>query len=309
MEYMFNPIIIILLGASFFLLLYVLLGRWDEYRQRAAINKNIKINPKMTTETAYPSKSLFHFPVLKPLYFISRPFYEKLAYLKNLKYQAEVLMISVDIEGLIVIKLLISVLLGILTFLFLSPAYSLIGMALGFFLPDIIMFQRVKARKEEITRVFPESIDLLDMCINAGADFVSAIRWLIAKSDYNPFIEQLNIVLGEIQIGKPRVNALKDMAKRLNIRDISSFVRTVTQAERMGTSIEDAFKNLSEDTRNMRFEMGERYAIKASIKILFPLIFCIMPAIMIIVAGPIILKFSQGNLIPTTETVTSAPSE
>jgi tight adherence protein C len=66
----------------------------------------------------------------------------------------------------------------------------------------------------------------------------------------------------------------------------------------MGTSIEEAFRNLSEDTRDKRFQSGERYAIKASLKILFPLIFCILPAILIVVAGPIIIKFSTGGLIP-----------
>jgi tight adherence protein C len=90
------------------------------------------------------------------------------------------------------------------------------------------------------------------------------------------------------------------MAKRLQIPDISSFVRTVIQSERMGTSVAEAFRNLSEDTRNSRFQTGERYAIKASLKILFPLLFCILPVILIVVAGPIIIKFTQGELFPQT---------
>lgn len=242
-------------------------------------------------------KVLFSFKILKPLYFLAKPF-TQLKYLSNLKIQAEVLMMRVDIEGLVVVKLFVMVLAGVLTYKLFMPAYSPLGAFIGFFLPDIIIWRKVRTQKESIVRIFPESVDLLDMCINAGTDFVSAVRWLIDKSEFNPFIQQLGIVLSEIQIGKPRNQALKDMAKRLQIPEISSFVRMITQAERMGTSIEEAFGNLSEDTRAMRFQMGERYAIKASLKILFPLIFCILPSIIIVVAGPIILKFSSGELIP-----------
>ena len=161
-----------------------------------------------------------------------------------------------------------------------------------------MFMSKVKAKKEAIVRVFPETIDLIDLCIGAGLDFPSSIKWVIDKSVSNPFMEQLAMVLSEIQIGRNRVDALKDMARRLNLSDISSFVRTVIQAERMGTSVEAGFRNLSEDTRNTRFQEGERYAIKASLKILFPLLFCILPVIMIVVAGPIIIKFTQGELLP-----------
>jgi len=174
----------------------------------------------------------------------------------------------------------------------------LIGALVGFFLPDLYVWNKVKQKKDAIIRIFPETIDLLDMCINAGADFLSAIKWVVEKSTHNPFIEQLAIVLNEIQVGKTRSQALKDMANRLKLADISSFVRAIIQSERMGTSIEEAFRNLSEDTRDKRFQSGERYAIKASLKILFPLIFCILPAILIVVAGPIIIKFTTGELTP-----------
>ncbi len=240
---------------------------------------------------------IFSFKILKPLYFLARPF-TRLKYFDRLKLQTEVLLMRIDIEGLVVMKIFSLVIFGVLTFKFLSPAYAMLGALIGCFLPDIIIWRKVSSRKDSIVRIFPESVDLLDMCINAGTDFVSAVRWLIDKSDYSAFIQQLGIVLSEIQVGKPRSEALKAMSKRLQIPEISSFVRMITQAERMGTSIEEAFGNLSEDTRAMRFQMGERYAIKASLKILFPLIFCILPAIMIVVAGPIILKFSSGELIP-----------
>ena len=229
-------------------------------------------------------------PVIKPLL--------NLPYFVNLQVETEVLRLKIDLNGFMLIKLVVMILVLAGAFYLLSPAYALISGLLGFFLPDLFIWSKVRKKKEAIVRVFPETIDLLDMCVNAGADFLSAIKWIVEISSPNPFVEQLSIVLGEIQVGKTRSQALKDMANRLKLVDISSFVRAIIQSERMGTSIEEAFRNLSEDTRDKRFQSGERYAIKASLKILFPLIFCILPAILIVVAGPIIIKFSTGGLIP-----------
>ena len=225
--------------------------------------------------------------------------FSKLAYLKKLQDQADVLRIPLNVMTLVTIKFVLAVALGIVAANAFSPLYGLLGAVMGFFFPDALMMRKIRAKKTAIMRTLPETVDLLDMCISAGQDFLSAIKWLIDKSDSNPFIEQLGVVLSEVQVGKTRAESLKDMGRRLNIPDVGSFVRTIVQAERMGTSIEEAFRNLSEDTRDRRFQTGERYAIKASLYILFPLLFCILPAIMIIVAGPILVSFSQGDLIPS----------
>jgi pilus assembly protein TadC len=236
--------------------------------------------------------------ILKPLLFLTRPFVN-LPYLKNLKRRTEVLRINVDLSVLVLQKIFLGVTAAALTLiLFHSPVFMLIAALVGFFLIDFFILAKIRAKIEAIQKVFPETVDMLDMCINAGADFLSAIRWLIEKSTLNPFIEQLELILNETRIGKTRTEALRDMAERLNLVEVNSFVRTIIQSERMGTSIEESFRALSEDIRDKRFQEGERYAIKASIKILFPLLFCILPAIMIIVAGPIIIKFTQGELIP-----------
>ncbi len=237
----------------------------------------------------------------KPIVFIINPLSKRLTYINKLKYQTEILRIPLNPFVLVGMKVVLMAIFSFVGFAYLSKVsvfYAVLSPVLGFFLPDILMWQKVRKKKEEIVRCFPETVDLLHMCINAGADLISAIKWVIEKSTRNPFIEQLAIVLSEVQVGKPRAEALRDMARRLQLADVSSFSRVIVQAERMGTPVEEAFKNLSDDTRDRRYQNGERYAIKASLKILFPLIFCILPAIMIIVAGPIIIRFSQGDLIP-----------
>jgi len=236
----------------------------------------------------------------RPMGFLIKPLNKRLTYLSRLKHQAEVLRIDLNIFVLIGVKLILAFLLAALGFAYLRQEnliYAALLPFVGFFLPDYLMWQKIRNKKEEIVRCFPETVDLMHMCVNAGADLISAIKWIIDKSTGNPFIEQLAIVLSEVQVGKPRAEALRDMARRLQLSDVSSFSRVIVQAERMGTPVEEAFRNLSDDTRDRRYQNGERYAIKASLKILFPLIFCILPAIMIIVAGPIIIKFSQGDML------------
>jgi len=199
------------------------------------------------------------------------------------------------------LKLLLMVVLVILTPVVLGkiePVQLIVALALGYLLPEIWLTKRIAQRKYAIVRVLPETIDLLSLCVDAGLDFVASIEWVIKKGiSTNPMIEELAFVLEEIQWGKPRTQALKDMAKRLNIPEVNSFIQTLVQAERMGTPVAEAFGVLSEDARMQRFNRGERFAMKAPIKILIPLIFCILPVIAIIIGGPIFLQFTQGKML------------
>lgn len=219
------------------------------------------------------------------------------SYFKNLQNQAEFTGMRFGAIELLFIKEAAAIIAGILTAVLFAPTYALIAVLAGFFAPDIYLSNKIKAKKKAIIKYFPETVDLLDLCIGAGLDFLSAVRWVTEKSQNNPFVEQLKIVRKEIQTGKSRTEALKAMSRRLNIMDVSSFVRTLILAERMGASIEEALRNISEDTRASRFQRGEKEAIKASLKILIPLLFFILPVIMIVVAGPIIIKFTQGGLM------------
>lgn len=177
-----------------------------------------------------------------------------------------------------------------------DPVVFLVCAAVGYIVPDFLLKRKVAKRKYMIARVLPETVDLLSLCIEAGLDFTSAVKWVIEKTPNNPMVEELAFVLEEIKWGKPRIQALKDMSRRLDISEVSSFVQTIIQAERMGTPVAEAFTILSEDARAQRFHRGERIALQAPIKILIPLIFCIMPVIGIVIGGPIILQFMTGGL-------------
>jgi tight adherence protein C len=225
---------------------------------------------------------------------INRPF-SRFVYLNNLQNQLDFLKLPFGAIELLLAKEVLLIITGFIVSIF-SLKYAILAALAAFVIPDLLIGNKVKGKKDAIIRHFPETVDILNLCIGAGLDFVSSIRWIIEKSHTNPFIEQLAVVMSEIKVGKSRSEALDALAARLKIPDVNSFVRTIIQAERMGTSIEEALKNISEDVRLERFQRGERQAIKASLKILFPLLFLILPVIMIIVAGPILINFTQGGL-------------
>jgi len=231
---------------------------------------------------------------------INHPF-STVPYFKNIQADAKFLKLPFGALEIMFIKEFLMIGGGIAGFLAQpnDPVWAIVGAIIAFILPDFVLKSKVRNKKDAMLRIFPETVDILDLCIGAGLDFLSALRWVVEKSDPNPFVEQLEVVLNEISIGKSRTEALRDMANRVKIPDINSFVRTIVQAERMGISIEEALRNLSEDTRMNRFQRGERMAIKAGLKMLIPLMLFILPVILIIVAGPVIIQFSQGDLIPS----------
>jgi tight adherence protein C len=177
-----------------------------------------------------------------------------------------------------------------------EPIFILVALAAGYVIPDFYLKQKLAKRKNMISRRLPETVDLLGLCIEAGLDFVSAVRWVVDKTPGTAMTEELAFVVEEIKWGKPRIQALKDMSRRLDIPEMTSFVQTIIQADRMGTPVAEAFTIISEDARAQRFHRGQRIALQAPIKILVPLIFFIMPVIGIVIGGPILLQFMQGGL-------------
>ncbi|MGE5197100.1 MAG: type II secretion system F family protein [Deltaproteobacteria bacterium] len=172
---------------------------------------------------------------------------------------------------------------------------SMILVFLGFAVPQIWLGLQTKQRNKAILRALPDAIDLIALCVNAGLDFGLAVNWVIEKSEPNPLIEEFSLFLFEIKMGKSRRQALKDMAKRLNLPEVNSLSRALGQAERLGTPIESALNILSDEIREYRFRRGERQALLAPLKMLIPLIFFIMPVVGIIVGGPILLQFMQSG--------------
>jgi len=244
-------------------------------------------------------KKSFNAPFLSIFVPINKPILKFFKLEKSLADKLSIVKWKISASEFVSAKELVAIFLPlILYFMFNIESVLWLSVAgvVGFILPSLILKNKIKVKKYSIERVLPETVDLLSLCVGAGLDFMSAVRWIVNKVKANPLIDELVIVLKEINVGKPRLEALRDMSKRLNIPDVTSFIRTLIQADRMGTPVEETFKIISEDSRMRRFNRGERTAMKAPIKMLIPLIFFILPVIMIIVAGPILVNFMTKGL-------------
>lgn len=178
-----------------------------------------------------------------------------------------------------------------------QPTVLVIPLLIGFILPDLWLNSKVKKRHAAILRDLPHIIDLLNICVGAGLDFMVAVSRVIQEFRPCVLIEELKALMHEIQIGSSRRDALKSLAKRVNSPEVISFARTLIQADRMGTPIGEALKMQAEEIRLRRFQKGEEMGLKAPIKLLFPLLFFILPVVLIIVAGPILIQFTRGGFI------------
>ena len=170
--------------------------------------------------------------------------------------------------------------------------FSFVG---GYMIPEFWLKIRIKKIKAVIIKELPDSIDLLGLCVNAGLDFMLSLKWVVEKSPPSVMIDELNTILQEINVGKTRREAIKDLAARYQLPDLSTFARTLIQADKMGTSVTEALNILSEDMRIARYRRGEQLALKSPMKMLVPLLFFIFPVVGILVAGPILIDFMENS--------------
>ena len=173
--------------------------------------------------------------------------------------------------------------------------WILVGLSFGYMLPEWWLKGKVKTVKGVILKELPDAVDLLGLCVNAGLDFMLALKWVVEKSPPSVMVNELNTLLQEINVGKTRREALKAMSSKYNLPDLSTFSRTLIQADKMGTSVAEALNILAEDMREARYRRGEQMAMKAPMKLLVPLLFCIFPVVGILVAMPIFIQFMFNN--------------
>ena len=187
--------------------------------------------------------------------------------------------------------------LGVTTFMR-NPNFTVVVMsvAVGYIFPEFWLTSKIKKRQAQILKDLPHVIELMNICVCSGLDFMVAVTRVIRDYRPCPVVDEFTTMIHEIQMGSSRRDALKNLATRVNSSETSSFVLTLLQADRMGTPIGKILKSQAEDIRTRRFQKGEESALKAPIKLLFPLLFFIMPVVLIIVAGPILIQFMYGGL-------------
>jgi len=157
--------------------------------------------------------------------------------------------------------------------------------ALFFFLPDILIYNTALRRKDEILRGFAEAIDMLTICVEAGQGFDAAILE-VARNVNGPIAGELARLTAEIQIGTTRGEAFRALGERTNLPEVKSFVTAISQADKLGIPIAAVLREQTSAMRLSRKQRAEAQAQKVTVKILFPLILCIFPALLVVILGP-----------------------
>jgi tight adherence protein C len=170
------------------------------------------------------------------------------------------------------------------------------GAALGFVYPQMWLGGKVKSRQNEIIKALPDAMDLLTICVEAGLGFDAAMSKVNEKWD-DPLSQEFGRVIRDIQLGRARKDALRDMAARMDVADVTSFVAAIVQTEQLGVSIAKVLKIQSEQMRRKRRQRAEEKAHQAPIKMLFPMVFLIFPSIYIILLGPAILTVMNSGAL------------
>jgi tight adherence protein C len=159
-----------------------------------------------------------------------------------------------------------------------------VGVGLGFYLPVLSLGGKIRKRQKEIIKSLPDALDLLTICVEAGLGFDAALARVAEKWDSELSVA-FSRVLQEIQLGKLRREALRDMADRMEVRDVSTFVAAIIQAGQLGVSIAKVLRIQSDQMRVRRRQRAEEMARAATLKILPPVAFLIFPAILMTVFG------------------------
>ena len=175
--------------------------------------------------------------------------------------------------------------------------FGLPAAVVGFYLPDILLQSKIDRRQKEIRKAMPDGLDLLTICVEAGLQFDAAMSKLYEKWD-NEMGRAFGRVVREIQLGKLRREALRDMADRLGVNEMSSFVAAVIQSEQLGVSMAHVLRIQADQMRIRRRQIAEEEAHKAPIKMLLPMALFIFPALCIVLMAPAFLILLESGLGP-----------
>jgi tight adherence protein C len=170
------------------------------------------------------------------------------------------------------------------------------GACLGFYLPTRWLKDMTTARNLKILKRLPPFLDIVTMAVESGMNLSTALQKSVEKMPHGPLLAEINRLLREIRAGKPRTDALRDMAARLNFPAMNSLVSALVQGELMGSSIGPILRAQAEQRRIERFQRAEKLALEAPVKMLGPLILCIFPCTFIVIGFPIVTQLMHSGL-------------
>lgn len=178
--------------------------------------------------------------------------------------------------------------------------YVLSAAAFGYYLPNVILNRKIGLRQREIFENFPDALDLMTICVEAGLGMDAAVARVATEIGLKSRVlgDELNLVTLELRAGSSKDKALRGLATRTGVEDVDALVTMLIQAERFGTSIAASLRVQSEQLRTKRRQRAEEQAAKIALKLLFPLIFFIFPSLLVVLMGPAFIQIYRV-LLPT----------
>jgi tight adherence protein C len=170
---------------------------------------------------------------------------------------------------------------------------GIIGAAIGYLIPGLVLGRMTEKRKQEIRNGLPDALDLFIVCVEAGCGLDQAI---VKASDelgltHPALAYELRLITTEIRAGKPRMEAFKNFAARTKVDDVQSLVAMLVQTDKFGTSVAQALRIHAETSRTKRRQAAEERAAKVGVKLVFPLVLFLFPALYIVILGPAVISF------------------
>jgi tight adherence protein C len=205
-------------------------------------------------------------------------------------------------------KTVLALLLPLLVFLYLSSRpvsegenkmlWMMAVAGLGYYLPNLVLNHVVKKRQRDIFESFPDALDLMTVCVEAGLAMDAALARVANEIGLKSLVlaEELQLVTLELRAGSAKDKALRNLALRTGVEDVDALVTLLIQADRFGTSIADSLRVQSDQLRVKRRQRAEEQAAKVSLKLLFPLIFFIFPSLFVVLLGPAALSLYRNVL-------------
>jgi tight adherence protein C len=166
----------------------------------------------------------------------------------------------------------------------------------GYLLPDLVLTRAIRKNQRAIQDGLPDAIDLIVVCVEAGSSLDQA---LLRASDeleiaLPALASELRVVTNEIRAGKPRLEAFQGLARRVDVEDVRALVTMLTQTDRFGTSIALALRTHANTSRTKRRQRAEERAAKIGVKLVFPLALCLVPALYVVVLGPVVIRIIRA---------------
>jgi len=182
---------------------------------------------------------------------------------------------------------------------FMDPTGWAIGAfaaVVGYLVPGLYLDHRISQRRRQIRNGLPDVLDLLIVCLEAGSSLDQSI---VKASEelaiaYPALSEELRVLTTETRAGKPRLEAFKNLAQRTKVEDVRTLVSMLVQTDRFGTSVAQTLRTMADDMRTKRRQAAEEMAAKVGVKLVFPLVFLIFPALFVVMLGPALMRFAQA---------------